>query len=32
MEYNPITVTNLNKYIKSKIDSDEMLKQCTSKR
>ena len=25
MEYNPITVTNLNKYIKSKIDSDEML-------
>ena len=25
MEYNPITVTDLNKYIKSKIDSDEML-------
>ena len=25
MEYNPITVTDLNKYIKSKIDNDEML-------
>lgn len=25
MEYNPITVTNLNKYIKNKIDGDEML-------
>ena len=25
MEYNPITVTDLNKYIKNKIDGDEML-------
>lgn len=25
MEYNPITVTDLNKYIKEKIDDDEML-------
>ena len=25
MEYNPITVTDLNKYIKDKIDGDEML-------
>ena len=25
MEYNPITVTDLNKYIKEKIDNDEML-------
>lgn len=25
MEYNPITVTDLNKYIKDKIDDDEML-------
>ena len=25
MEYNPITVTDLNKYIKNKIDDDEML-------
>ena len=25
MEYNPITVTDLNKYIKNKIDNDEML-------
>lgn len=25
MEYNPITVTDLNKYIKDKIDNDEML-------
>ena len=25
MEYNPITVTELNKYIKGKFDSDEML-------
>lgn len=25
MEYNPITVTELNKYIKGKIDGDEML-------
>ena len=25
MEYNPITVTGLNKYIKNKIDGDEML-------
>lgn len=25
MEYNPITVTDLNKYIKGKIDNDEML-------
>ena len=25
MEYNPITVTDLNKYIKNKIDTDEML-------
>jgi exodeoxyribonuclease VII large subunit len=25
MEYNPITVTELNKYIKGKIDNDEML-------
>ena len=25
MEYNPITVTDLNKYIKNKLDNDEML-------
>ena len=25
MEYNPISVTDLNKYIKNKIDGDEML-------
>ena len=25
MEYNPITVTDLNKYIKEKVDNDEML-------
>ncbi len=25
MEYNPITVTDLNKYLKNKIDGDEML-------
>ena len=25
MEYNPISVTELNKYIKNKIDGDEFL-------
>lgn len=25
MQYNPITVTDLNKYIKGRIDNDEML-------
>ncbi len=25
MEYNPITVTDLNKYIKNKVDCDEFL-------
>ena len=29
MEYNPITVTDLNKYIKNKVDNDELVKQIS---